>query len=526
MPNMELVLALLAAASLLSALARYVNVPYPVVLVIGGAVLAAIPGVPTVRIAPNVVFVVFLPPLLYSAAIFSSPAELRHNAPGILILAVGLVLATVVAVAAVAHAVTSLSWAECFVLGAILGATDPLAATAIIRRLGAPQRIATLLEGEALVNDGTSLTAFKVAVSAVGAHSFSLGQGAIEFITVSAGGAAIGAAVGGMSALIRRHLDDPNLEAAIAVLTAYAAYIAADRAGTSGVLAAVAAGIVTARSSAQIFSPGSRLRSYAFWQVASFILNALLFLLIGLELRSVLAGIGGADPGTLAGQAASVVGVVVALRIAWMYLVPTVVPAVRRRLPGGQLRRSWREQLVLGWSGMRGALSLAAALSLPLSHGHGAFAGFRGELIFLSFAAIFVTLVLPGLTLAPLIGALGLSQSQHRRRQSAEARLRVVRAALAQLDELAEQDEISERSIARLRDLYETRAATLEQRRGDDETHDLTEEAAEERRARVKLLDAQRQALSRLTAERTAPVEVLREIERDLDLDESRLPNP
>lgn len=520
MPNMELILGLLAAASLLSGVARYVSIPYPVVLVMGGGVLAAIPDVPQVTIAPNVVFLVFLPPLLYSAAVFSSPAELRDNAVGILILAVGLVLATVAAVAVVAHAVSTLSWAECFVLGAILGATDPLAATAIIRRLGAPQRIATLLEGEALVNDGTSLTAFKVAVSAVGAHSFSLGEGALEFVVVSAGGVAIGIVVGKLSALIRSRLDDANLETAIAVLTAYAAYIAADQAGASGVLAAVAAGLVTARSSARIFSPGSRLRSYAFWQTSSFILNALLFLLIGLQLRSVLDGIHGADPGALIGEAAAVIGVLMGLRIAWMYAIPTVIPYVRRRLPGGQLRGSWSEQLVLGWSGMRGALSLAAALSLPLSLGGGG----RGELIFLSFAAIFVTLVLPGLTLAPLISALGLGQSARRRHQSIEARLRVIRAALARLDEFGDQNEISERTLARLRDLYETRATVLEQSREDEENHDQFDEATEERRARAQLLDAQRKALRQLIAERAAPTEVLREIERDLDLEATRLP--
>ena len=242
MPNMELIIALLGAATLLSGVSRLVDVPYPVVLVIGGVVLAAIPGIPDVSISPNVVFLVFLPPLLYSAALTTSPGELRDNAATILVLAVGLVLATVVLVAVVAHFVAGLPWPMAFVLGAILGATDPVAAVAIIRRLGAPAQIAILLEGEALVNDGTSLTAFKVAVSAATAGSFSLIHGALQFVVVSLGGVVVGGVVGWLSVAIRRRMDDPNLEVAIGVLTGYAAYIAADRAGMSGVLAAVSAG--------------------------------------------------------------------------------------------------------------------------------------------------------------------------------------------------------------------------------------------------------------------------------------------
>jgi CPA1 family monovalent cation:H+ antiporter len=520
---MELILALLAAATLLAGVARRIGVPYPVVLVIGGAALAAVPGVPTVRIPPNVVFLVFLPPLVYSAAIFSSPAELRHHAGAILILAVGLVLATVGGVAAVAHVAVRLPWPESLVLGAILGATDPVAATAIIRRLGAPQRIATVLEGEALINDGTSLTAFKVALAAVGAAGFSLGHGALQFVAVSAGGAAIGTAIGAVAAFVHRRLDDANLEVAIALLTAYTAYIAADRAGASGVLATVAAGIVVARSSPEMLSPGSRLRSYAFWQAATFILEALLFLLVGLELREVLEGIGGSSAGTLAWQAASVIGVLVVLRIAWMYAVPAAVGTVRRLLAADRLERSWGEQLVLGWSGMRGALSLAAALSLPLARAHSTLAQTRGTLVFLSFAAIFVTLVVPGLTLAPLIRRLGMGQSERLRRQVLEARLRVLRAALTRLDELAGQEGASERGVARLRDVYQTRTVALEQSLSEREAHDVAEDLRRELALRSELLAAQRAALRELGAERAAPAEVLREIERELDLEAARL---
>jgi CPA1 family monovalent cation:H+ antiporter len=520
---MELILGLLAAASVLAGLARYISVPYPIVLVVGGAVLAAVPGVPNVRVPPDVVFLVFLPPLVYSAAFFTSPSELRHDAAPILILAIGLVLATVAAVAAVAHEAAGLPWSEAMVLGAILGATDPVAATSIIRRLGAPQRIATVLEGEALINDGTSLTAFKVALAAVGAHSFSLGHGAAKFILVSVGGTVIGVAIGALSTFVRRRLDDANLEVAIALLTAYAAYIAADRAGTSGILAAVAAGLVAARSSPDLMSPGSRLRSYAFWQVATFLLEALLFLLVGLQLRSVLDGIGGSSAGTLAWQAASVIAVMIVLRVAWMYVIPLAVRAVGRLLPAHRFRRPWREQLVLGWSGMRGALSLAAALSLPLARAHTTLGQDRGTLIFLAFAAIFVTLVLPGLTLAPLIRALGLGQSERLLQQTAEARLHGIDAALRRLDDLARERAAPERSLARVRDIYQSRAAALEQTLSEHESHDAADGVRQEAWLREELLEAQREALRELAADRRAPAEVLREIERDLDLDSTRL---
>ena len=525
MPNMELILALLAAATLLSGVSRLVDIPYPIVLVVGGAVLAAVPGTPDVRITPNVVFLVFLPPLLYSAALTTSPGELRDNAVTILILAVGLVLATVIVVAAVAHFAAGVNWPMAFVLGAILGATDPIAAVAIIRRLGAPPRIAILLEGEALVNDGTSLTAFKVAVLAASAGSFSLIHGALEFVAVSVGGAIIGGAVGWLSVAIRRRMDDPNLEVAIGVLTGYAAYIAADRTGVSGVLAAVTAGVVVARSSSEIFSPGSRLRSHAFWQVTEFMLNALLFLLVGLQLRSVLADIQGADARQLVWQSAAVIGVLIALRVAWMYVLPVLLPQLRRDSPD-EAADSWRQKLIIGWSGMRGALSIAAALSLPLTAKAGGALPDRSKVIFLAFAATFVMLVLPGLTLSRMIRWLGLAQTDAQMRRAAEARLKVLRAGLSRLDQVAENDNISEQTVARMRERYEGRAGALELRLGDERGHDRAAALHEERRASAAIREAQRTALRELGARRLAPAETLREIERDLDLEASRSPDP
>ena len=334
---------------------------------------------------------------------------------------------------------------------------------------------------------------------------------------------AIGVAVGGVSAFLRRRLEDPNLETTIGVLTAYAAYVAADRAGTSGVLAAVGAGLVMSRASMKVFSPGSRLRSYAFWEVASFILNALLFLLVGLQLRSVLDGIGGRDAGTLAWQATAVVLVLFALRLAWMFIVPGALRVTAPLLRGPRRGFDWREQVVLGWSGMRGALSIAAALSIPFATFADGQSETRSLVVFLAFAATLVSLVLPGVTLSPLIRVLGLGESERRLRLALDARRRVIRAALSRLDAVAESGEISERALARLRELYESRAGACEARLGEHESRAGVDALEQERRVHRTLLDAQRAALARLRADRAAPVESLQEIEHELDLEASRL---
>jgi CPA1 family monovalent cation:H+ antiporter len=326
--------------------------------------------------------------------------------------------------------------------------------------------------------------------------------------------------VGAVSAFLRRRLDDPNLETTIGVVTAYAAYIAADRVGASGVLAAVGAGVVMSRISMDIFSPGTRVRGHAFWEVAGFMLNALLFLLIGLQLRAAISGIGDTSAVTLAWEAAVVVVVVVTIRALWMLAVPAAVRAVGRR--GVRATRpDGREQVILSWSGMRGALSIAAAVSVPLDQSG------RALVVFLAFTATFVTLVVPGLTLAPLIRRLGLAQSEQRLRASLEARLEVLRAALSRLDRINTEDEaVSPGTIARLRELYETRASALEARLDGDDGDGSASRFEEERRVERELLVAERQALRRLQAERAAPAEALLEIRHDLDLEASRLRGP
>jgi monovalent cation/hydrogen antiporter len=302
-------------------------------------VLGFLPGVPPAELPPDLVLVLFLPPLLYQAAFFSSPRDLRADTRAITLLAVGLVLATMSAVAAVAHTlVGGLSWAAAFTLGAIVSPTDPLAATAIARRLGVPRRLVTVLEGESLVNDASALVAYRLAVGAVVAGSFTLWGAGVQFVSRGIGGVAIGLAVGWLIAEARRRIEDPVVEIVLSVVTGYAAYLPAELMGASGVLAAVTAGLYVGWRAPQLASPSTRLLGFSFWEVLVYLLNAVLFVLVGLQLHPILSGVSGSSAAVLLGQAALVSAVVIAVRIAWGFSVPYLVRALDRR-PAQRVRR-------------------------------------------------------------------------------------------------------------------------------------------------------------------------------------------
>ncbi len=292
-------LSILAAVTLLLIVAQWARIPYPILLVVGGLGLAVIPGIPEVELEPEVVLLVILPPLLYAAAFFTPLRELRRNVRPISLLAIGLVLATALAVAAVAHAALGFGWAEAFVLGAIVSPTDPVAATAIARRLGVPGRIVTIVEGESLVNDATALVAYKFAVAAVLTGSFSALEASGEFVGAVAGGIAVGIAVGAVIAAVRRRLDNPPVEVTIALFSAYFAYLPAEAIGVSGVLAAVTVGIYMGRLTSRLTTPTTRIQGVAVWEIVTFLLNSALFVLVGLQLPTVIDGISELETGEL-----------------------------------------------------------------------------------------------------------------------------------------------------------------------------------------------------------------------------------
>jgi Na+/H+ antiporter len=506
----EILVFLLLAVALLASFGLRFNIPYPVVLVLGGLLLGLIPGLPDPDLDPDIVFFAFLPPLLYAAAFQASAYELRANAAPIGLLAVGLVLVTVVAVAAVAHWVVGLPWTAAFVLGAVLGPTDPVSATAVIRRLGAPVRIETILEGEALVNDGTGLTAYKLAIGATGA-GLSAVHVAWQFVAVAAAGIAIGVVVGWLAARLRIAAREPSIDVVLSVLTPFAAYVPAEEVGASGVLAVVTAGVYIGTRSLELSEAGARLRTLAFWQASDFLLNSLLFLLIGLQVTRIVGDIEGSALATLLGEAGLVALTVVGVRFAWMFGVPEIADL-------SVIGRSYtnvRERLLLGWSGMRGAVSLAAALAIPVDKFPD-----REHVIFLAYAVVVLTLALPGLTLAPLIEHLGLGQSEERRRQEVEARLRLTHAALERLDQMAEHGETNG-AVERLRDHYQARLDRLQDRLDAAGGH--PDHGADAAHAQIEVLSHERDVLGEMRRQRAFPAELLRNLEAEIDVDEARL---
>jgi Na+/H+ antiporter len=507
---------LLAAIAVLAELARRLRVPYPVVLVLGGLALGCIPGVSAPSLDPEVFFFLFLPPLLYSEAFLYSTEDLRAAAVEIFLLAVGLVVATTVAVAGVAHAVAGLPWPAAFVLGAVVGPTDPVAATSVIRRLGVSDRIETILEGEALVNDGTALVAYKLAVGAAGGGALSLARVPVEFVWISLGGVVVGALVAWLATRVRRWISVVEVEIAFSLVMPFAAYLPAEGMGVSGVLAAVTAGLLMG-ARAHASSGETRLRRHAFWEVLVFLLNSTLFLLIGLAFPDILDALG-AVAGELLWQAIAIAATVMALRLAWMFLVPRVVSVLdarrSRRPPAGELA-------VLGWSGMRGGVSLAAALSVPVAAGGEPFPG-RPEIIFFAYVVVLATLVVPGLTLGRLIGLAGVGSGHDRPDADLRARARILQAALEHIEELAESGELPPEIVERLGLLYESRLDGLTADLTPPSREiGLTEPSAELATAHRGVIAAEREALAELEDTGALGTRAAREIEHELDVEEA-----
>ena len=502
----------------LLALAPALRIPYPILLVLGGLAIGVIPGMPELELPPELVFFGVLPPLLYSAAFFTSLRDLRANVRPIGLLAVGLVVMTTVGVAVVAHAfVEGLSWPSAFVLGAIVSPTDPIAATAIARRLGVPRKLVTIVEGESLVNDGTGLVLYRVAVAAVVAGSFSAIYTGGLFIVSALGGVAVGLAVGWIVRQVRRRLDNPPAEITISLLTGYFAFIPAELLGVSAVLAAVSAGIYLGWHTPELTSSQVRLQGLGVWEIVQYMLNALLFVLVGLQLPVVVDALGDIPGVRLLGYAVLVSLTVIAVRFAWVFAVLHAPKKIAGRMS------NWRGAVFLSWTGMRGALSLAAALALPLETDSGsAFPG-RDLILFLTFAVILVTLVGQGLTLPFVIRMLGLEDDGVDDREDAKARIRAAEAALARLEELVDEDWVREDTAERVRGGYRFRTDRFRARLDDGDDGAIEGRSQDYQRLRRELLEAERQALIDLRRSGAISNEVWTRVGRDLDLEDQRL---
>jgi Na+/H+ antiporter len=513
----------MVAVVALSALATALLVPYPVVLVVGGAVLGFVPGLPELHLNPAVVLVVFLPPVLYGSSIFSNFNDFRANLRGLTLSAVGLVLVSIGAVGAVAHAlIPHLSWAGAFTLGAIISPTDPLAASTIMRRLGAPRSLVSSIEGEGLFNDATALVAYRVASAAVVSGGFSLASAGLKLLAGAAGGVAIGLAVGWLVAQIRRRIADTQLSVIISLLTGYATYVPADALGASGVIATVTTGIYMGILGPRILPTQARLEGFFVWDILDFAVNAVLFVLIGLQLRVVIDGLGSYEPITLVGDALAVIAVITAVRFAWLFSVPYLVRALDRRPAQRERRLSAPDRLVIAWSGMRGAVSLALALAIPLSTDAGHAFPQRDLIIFLTFAVIFFSLVAQGLSLAPLIRRLGIGSGDDDP-EEIRARLSATKAALAELDVLESEDWTREHTITRLRGFYQYRQRRFAARAGTIDDDDYEAQTLAYQQTLKRVLGAQRDALLQMRNNAQLSNETMNEIMRELDLEESRL---
>ena len=520
-------LLLLLFVVVFGALARRLAIPYPIVLVIGGLLLSFIPGIPKVTLDPDLVFFVILPPLLYSAAWLTSWREFSYNLVSIFLLAFGLVTFTVVCVTQAGQwFLPGFDWRIGLVLGAIVAPTDAIAATSIAKRLGLQRRMVDILEGESLLNDASALLALEFGIGLlVAGHVPTFTGGVLRLCYLTAAGIAIGLVIGEIVHLVEHRVDDAPIEIALSILTPYVAYLVADFVRASGVLAVVACGLYLSRKSSHFFSPTVRLQAWAVWESLTFILNGLVFVIIGLQLPYVMDTIRDHNLHTLILYGFVFSGFLILLRVIWMFPGAYLANVIRRRLlhQDDQLPPA-RNIFVVGWTGMRGVVSLAAAIALPQTLSDGAPFTQRNMIVFLAFSVILVTLVLQGLTLPPLIRALGVAGVSGSHPEEKEARRTILQAALNHLEKSRSEAGLEGAEVYEdLAQHYRLRLATLaDEGDGNQDKigpsfykrfNDLSRE----------LLRVERQTAVQLRNQRRISDELLRVIEHELDLGEARL---
>jgi len=518
--SVETILTLLGLTTLLAFGAHKARIPYPIVLVVGGMGLAFVPGLPVVALDPQLVFLFFLPPILYAAGYFTSWRDFRANIVSISLLAVGLVVATTLAVAfVVVTLVPGVPWPAALVLGAIVSPPDAVAATAIAQRVRLPRQIVTILEGESLVNDATGLVLLKFASAAIVTGHLAVLPGVATFALMVVGGIAVGLGLGWLLAQLQRFLDDAILATTASLLGAFVVYIAAENVGVSGVLATVTAGIVQGRFLPRLLSSRTRIESTAVWQTVIFLLNALVFVLIGLQLPMILKTLDWPWDVVVDGIFATF-GTMVVVRLVWMfpgaYLPRYLFPKYRKTHP----YPPWQGVVIVGWAGMRGVVSLAASLSLPLVLADGRPFPARSLIIFITFAVIFGTLVVQGLTLAPLVNWLRVEEDRSGENEERHARLALAEAALDHLDGTMDARNLQAHQVHGVRQEYVQRVRSLRGLDGEGPAHAPLALTTDLRRTAI---EAQRRRLLTLRDEEVIGDDVLHRLQHELDLEELRL---
>ena len=545
MTGLELVLLLLAVSAGLRIVAERLNIPYAALLVVGGLLLALIPGLPEVTLPPDVLFLIFIPPLLYSGAITFPLRDFKSQLGPILRLSVIMVVVSTAAIAVVAHALhPSFTWAAAITLGAVISPPDPVAVLSVMRSLRMPRAIQSILEGEGLVNDATALVIYRFAVAAAVTGAFSLTQAALRFLIGGAVGIAIGLAVGLLVARIHKITRQvPVVSNTVSLLTPFASFLLADLVGTSGVLAVLTTGLYAARTVPKIIGAEARLQIYGMWTVVTFMLESLVFILVGLVLPYVTRAFNRLPLSTLLGEAALISLCVVLVRIVWVMPSAYIFRSFFR-----WLRRSdeplppWRTVFFVSWAGLRGGESLVFALAIPLQTASGARFPAREQIIFITFSVIFITLVLQGPTLAPMARWLRIGSDEDESGEEAHARLAAAEEGLRTLTEPAFANSQYPEVVRYLRQRHRQRARRWAAREEDEEAHDqakpqddghehftiapsheaaaIDERRADEyRRVRSAMLDAEQRAVLDLRDRGVIGDDVMRRIQRDLDME-------
>jgi monovalent cation/hydrogen antiporter len=521
MQNIATVIILLAVVTALAEVTDKIRIPYPILLVLAGIGIGLVPGLPPIQLNPEIVFLIFLPPILYAAAWTTSWPDFKKAKRPITLLAIGCVIFTTCAVAYIAHLfIPDLGWPEAFVLGAIISPPDAVAAAAATKGLGIPKRVVTILEGESLVNDATGLIAYRYAVAAVVTGSFELWEAGVQFVIVAVVGILLGLLIGFIFKWIHKLTPhNPTTDTTLTFLAPYVSYLLAESIHVSGVLAVVAAGLYMSWNSSEIFSQQTRLQASGSWNTVIFILNGIIFILIGLQLPEIMRNIEGHSLSEMLKYGAIVSLAVIIGRIIWVY-------------PGAYMPRwmfrSIRERetttfglvSIVAWSGMRGIVSLAAALALPLTIEGGKPFPHRNLIIFITFCVIFSTLVIQGLTLRPLIRWFGIKPDNKEHELEQNARMTIASHIIEHIEEnysLALSDEV----LNQIKSKYEIRIQRL---RKDEVKRKLDEKTIIEfHRIQQELLERERRTLLEMRRKGEIGEEALKKIEYELDLEEMRL---
>lgn len=524
MENVSLIILLLFGITFLGLLSVRYNFPFPIVLVLSGIAISLIPGLPVISLNPEIVFIIFLPPILYAAAWNTSWHNFKASISSITRAAVGLVLFTTLLVAVAAHLlIPGITWPLAFLIGAIVSPPDAVAATAVTKGLGLHPRLITVLEGESLVNDASGLIAYKYALAAILAGNFILWQAGLNFILVVVAGVAIGLAVGYILYLIhKKFVCDPVIEVTLTFLTPFASYLLAEHFHFSGVIAVVTTGLYLSYHSGSILSHDSRIMAYSVWEVVIFILNSLIFILLGLQLRSVIQGINDYPAGTLVLYGVVISLVVIIVRFIW--ILPRVsVPVLRRQMIKDNIDP--RNIVIFSWAGMRGVVSMAAALALPLTLPDNTPFPFRNLIIYLTFCVIVSTLVLLGFTLPWVIKKLKLPKYSMEAEEY-EVRNQVVSESITHIEENLSL--VQDTLLNNIKSKYEVKYNRLQQTElpanyfGDGKTlgADVFNEYTQ---LQLDMITIERKTVERLHREGKSSDEILRKIEKELDLEETRL---